>query len=108
MTKATFYFENESIIGFLLVGHTADYDTEEGRIICSAISSAAYMAANTVTEIIGNKADIDVSDGKMSLKLAKPYQSSQDVLQGLKLHLEGLAEQYHDYIAVNMEVQHNA
>ena len=108
MTKATFYFENESIIGFLLVGHTADNDTEEGRIICSAISSAAYMAANTVTEIIGNKAKIDVSDGKMSLKLARPYQSSQDVLQGLKFHLEGLAEQYHDYIAVNMEVQHNA
>ena len=108
MTRATFYFENKCIIGFSLVGHTADNDTEEGRIICSAISSAAYMAANTVTEIIGNNAEITVSDGKMNLKLSRPYESSQNVLQGLKLHLEGLAEQYHDYIAVNMEVQHNA
>ncbi len=90
-----------------MVGHTANADTEEGRLVCSAVSSAAYMAANTVTDVIGNKAEINVSDGRMTLRLAKPYQSSQDVLLGLKLHLEGLSEQYNDYIAVNMEVQHN-
>lgn len=108
MTKATFYYNKDVIVGFKITGHTANSDTEEGRIICSAISSAAYMTANTVTEIIGNVADISVSDGNMSLVLSKPYESSQTVLQGLKLHFEGLSEQYNDYIAVNMEVQNNA
>lgn len=108
MTKAIFYTNVDQITGFSVSGHTADSDTEEGRLVCSAVSSAVYMAANTVTDIIGNDAKVTVSDGCMRLRLAKPYESSQPVLQGLKLHLIGLSEQYNDYIAVNMEVQHNA
>ena len=108
MTKAIFYHNGEHLLGFSLIGHTTDYDSEEGRLVCSAVSSAAYLTANTITDFIGNDAEVSVDDGNMRLKLSKPYESSQAVLQGLKLHLEGLAEQYHDYIAVNMEVQHNA
>ncbi len=108
MTKATFYCNGEHLLGFSLVGHTTDYDSEEGRLVCSAVSSAAYLTANTITDFIGNAAEVSVSDGDLRLMLSKPYESSQAVLQGFKAHLEGLSEQYNDYIAVTMEVQHNA
>ena len=108
MTKATFYFSGGIITGFRISGHTADSDTEEGRLICAAVSSAAYMAANTVTDVVGAPADAVVSDGEMLFTLKKSDRSSQSVLQGLKLHLESLSQQYVNYIAVNTEVQHNA
>lgn len=108
MTKATFYVCGGALTGFCIDGHTADYDTEEGRLVCSAVSSAAYMAANTVTEVIGAAADAFDSDGHMTLNVGSSDGRTQAVLEGLRLHLRGLEEQYPHYIKVNLEVQPNA
>ena len=108
MTTATFYVRGGSHIGFRITGHTADNDAEQGRIVCSAVSSAAYMAANTVTEVIGAAADASVDDAKMVLMVHKPDECSHAIIAGLELHLRGLQQQYPDYIKVNLEVQPNA
>ena len=87
-------------------GHcTADSSDEQGRIVCAAVSSAAYMTANTITEIIGDKADIEVNDGKMVLKVKNPSDKTLAVLEGFKLHIQQLEEQYKDCIKVYLEVQ---
>lgn len=89
-----------------MTGHcTADESDEEGRLVCSAVSSAAYMTANTITEIIGDKADIEVNDGEMILKVKKPSEKTIAVLEGFKLHIQQLEEQYKDCIKVYLEVQ---
>ena len=104
MTKATFYFDGNVPYGFLILGHSGF--AEEGEdIVCASVSSAAYMTANTITEVLGVNAQIEVSDAKMRLIVNKEQRHiTKDILLGLKLHLEGLEEQYPEFIETLTEV----
>jgi uncharacterized protein YsxB (DUF464 family) len=104
MTKATFYFDGNVPYGFLISGHSGF--AEEGEdIVCASVSSASYMVANTITEILKVNADINVSDAKMKLIVNKEQRHiTKDILLGLKLHLEGLEEQYPEFLETLMEV----
>lgn len=86
-------------MGFDLFGH-AGAGNEGNDIVCAAVSSAAYMAANTLTEVCGAKAEIAVDDGEMSLSLTETDESIQKVLEGFFLHMNGLQEQYPKRIQV--------
>ncbi len=89
-----------------MTGHcTADNNDEQGRLVCASVSSAAYMTANTITEIIGDKADIEVDEGKMTLGVKNPSDKTLTVLEGFRLHIQQLEEQYKDCIKVYLEVQ---
>ena len=104
MTKATFYFDGNVPYGFLISGHSG-YAQEGEDIVCASISSAAYMTANTITEVLGVNAQIEVSDAKMKLIVNKEQRHiTKDILLGLKLHLEGLEEQYPEFLETLMEV----
>jgi uncharacterized protein YsxB (DUF464 family) len=93
--------------GFSVKGHcTADAHDEEGRLVCASVSSAAYMAANTITDVVKDKADIRISDndGEMILKVVSPSKETFIVLEGFKIHILQLSEQYPDCIKVISEV----
>ena len=95
MTKAKFLLYDGAVCGFCLEGHsTENARDDEGRAVCAAVSSAAYMAANTVTEVIGDKAVVEVVDGKMLFKVENPSKCTVAVIEGLKLHLTELSKQY--------------
>ena len=101
MTSVKFLADKNQLIGFEISGHSSvNCEDEIGKIVCSAVSSAAYMTANTITEIIGDKADIEISEAKMLLKVFSPAKSSLDVLEGLKLHLTELSNQYSNNIKI--------
>lgn len=105
MTSVKFFSNGKKLTGFSVKGHsTISCEDEEGKLVCSAVSSAVYMAANTITEIIGDKADIDIDDALMVLRIQNPQEVTVTVLEGLKLHLEQLACQYGNSIKVNSEV----
>ena len=104
MTKATFYFDGNVPYGFLISGHSG-YAQEGEDIVCASVSSAAYMTANTITEVLGVNAQIEVSDAKMKLIVNKEQRHiTKDNLLGLKLHLEGLEEQYPEFLKTLTEV----
>ncbi len=87
-------------------GHSTMCESdEEGKQVCSAVSSAAYMAVNTITDVIGDTLDIAVEDGYMKAIASGENVATQTVLKGLKLHLEGLSEQYGKRIKIITEVQ---
>ena len=91
-------------MGFTVEGHTG----ASGRsVVCAAVSSACYMAANTITEIIGARADVSVADGYMRVMTAgEDVVRSQDILRGLRLHAENMAQQYPHQIRITYtEVQ---
>ncbi len=93
--------------GFSVKGHcTADVHDEEGRLVCASVSSAVYMAANTITEVIKDKADIKINEvnGEMILKVDSPSKETLTVLKGFKIHILQLSEQYPDCIKVISEV----
>ena len=105
MTCVKFLLKNERLIGFEIKGHSSnDCDDLEGKIVCSAVSSAAYMTANTITEIIGNECDVTVRDALMQLRVITPNQETDVVLNGLKLHLTELSKQYSKRIKITTEV----
>lgn len=101
MTKVKFLADGKGLYGFEISGHCSkDGDDETGRIVCAAVSSAAYMAANTVTEIVGDKAEADASDAFMRFEVKEPSKGTADILKGLQLHLTELSCQYSDNIRI--------
>ena len=101
MTSVKFLVDSKGIYGFEINGHSSkNSDDLVGKTVCAAVSSAAYMAANTITEIIGDKAKAEVSDAKMLFSVKNPCDASVKVLDGLKLHLTELSEQYSNNIKI--------
>ena len=101
MTSVKFLADKNSLLGFEISGHSSkNSDDEFGKIVCSAVSSAAYMAANTITEIIGDKAEAEVSDALMKISVSNPSDATKKVLEGLKLHLTELSKQYSNNIKI--------
>ena len=105
MTKVEFFSDNNGLYGFKIEGHSSDNcDDTEGKIVCSAVSSAAYMAANTVSEIIGDKCEIAVDDAFIEITVNDVSESSRAVLEGLRLHITELSKQYKKRIRIITEV----
>ncbi len=102
MISAEFFVtKNGEILGFHIKGHSEMADSGKD-IICAFVSSAAYMAANTITDIIYAHAETRVEDGDMFVMVEKKDAvSCRDILAGLKLHLINTEEQYPNYLQVN-------
>ena len=99
MIKVRFSVGDRQLNGFEISGHALF--AESGKdIICAAVSSAAYMAANTVTEIIRADAKAQAGDGAMVLTLNEPNTQAETVLRGLELHLTELSKQYPQHIKI--------
>ncbi len=102
MINAVFTVSDGIVTGFKISGHS-DYSEHGSDIVCSAVSSAAYMAANTITEVQRIKAEITVNDGFMETDLSKEdAKAAQVILNGLLLHLNALKEEYKQFIKVKI------
>ncbi len=99
MTTVKFLQKGERLIGFEISGHSEDNVSAGESIVCSAVSSAAYMAANTVTDILGKDAEIKIDDGYFYFE-TKAESDVQPILKGLKLHLISLSQDYPENIYV--------
>ena len=105
MTSVKFLWDQKGLCGFEIEGHSSDAcDDNEGKLVCAAVSSAAYMAANTIIEIIGDKCEADVGDASMAVKVVHPSETAVKVLEGLKLHLTELSKQQSKRIRIITEV----
>ena len=98
MIRAVFTVQDKLVTGFEISGHSG-FSEQGSDIICSAVSSAAYMAVNTLTDVQKLDCDVTVNDGFMDLKLSKAEaEAAQVVLNGLLLHLDALSKEYADFI----------
>ena len=93
MIRVRFQTACGQLIGFHLSGHAGAGEYGQD-IVCAAVSSAAYMTANTVTEIVGAAADITVDDGLMELTVTDRIEDCQNILSGFRLHIQALSEEY--------------
>lgn len=97
-------YNNKLLCGFEISGHsTSNADDFDGKLVCSAVSSAAIMTANTITEILSDNSDIQCSDGYLKV-LVQNKEKAQVVLKGFELHIQELCTQYPDRIKVTVEV----
>ena len=100
-----FHSENGAPLGFSFKGH-AGYAAHGSDIVCAAISSVAYMTANTIIEIMKVDADVEVNeDGEMTLRVPEESaEKTKELLLGLELHIKGLREQYPKNVTITTEV----
>ncbi len=99
MIKAVFYLDGSLVRGFTISGHS-EKAAKGYDVVCSAASSAAFMAANTVTETLNREASVLKRDGFMSFSLKHNDKDAEKVLSGLMLHLKELSNQYPDSIKI--------
>lgn len=101
MIRISFYKKGQLLTGFESKGHS---QTEEyGRdIVCAFVSSACYMTANTVTEVLKLDSDARADDGYMRLEIKAEPEKAQDILNGMKLHLTELEKEYPENVKVTI------
>lgn len=101
MIKIQFLKRKGSFTGFEAKGHAlaAPYGSD---IVCAAVSSACFMAANTITEVIGAGATAKSAEGRMVVLLRGQNKAASDVLEGLALHLTQLSQQYPQNVEVTV------
>lgn len=105
MTTVAFFYSGQNITGFEIHGHSTEHETDaEGKIVCAAVSSAAYMTVNTLTEITGAAADIEIDDAQMYFRVTSRLDAAQQVLEGFWLHISQLAKDYSNRITLLSEV----
>ncbi len=101
MINICFITSHKTITGFRLSGHSG-YAESGSDIVCAAVSSAAFMTANTVTEILGLSADISVDEGFLKMELtSQDALKAQEILRGFELHMNELSQQYQSNIKVD-------
>lgn len=90
------------LLGFRIEGHSG-YGEEGADIVCAAVSSAAYLTVNTITDVLFiTPMSLRAEEGDMFFRLEERDEPGcRELLAGLKLHLTSLEEQYPEYITVN-------
>ncbi|NMP37745.1 MAG: ribosomal-processing cysteine protease Prp [Clostridiales bacterium] len=101
MIEVTFYsLDSGALSGFSSLGH-ANAGDAGNDIVCAAVSSAVYMAANTVTDVLGIDAQVRCDEAYLSLRInADDTEKAQGILGGLLLHIEQLQQQYPKNVSV--------
>ena len=94
MIQVEFSVHDQVPAGFRISGH-AGAGSAGRDVVCAAVSSAAYLAANTITDVIGVQPDLEVSDGLLRVAVSAADRPKCGViLRGLMMHLTQLAGQY--------------
>lgn len=101
MIKINFYKTDDMLTGFECKGHSMSAEAGQD-IVCAFVSSACFMTANTVTEVIGLDADAAATDGYMRLGINDSVDKAQDILNGMLLHLTELQKDYPENIKVTI------
>ena len=107
MTKVEFFNESGRITGFCCSGHSG-YAEAGADIICAAVSTAVTFAADTICDVLGERAKLRVNEdtAEIALKLPATCEDEtavQAILTGMMLTLSHWRDEYPDYIEV-MEV----
>lgn len=89
MITAVFSRKDGLFNAFLIKGHSLTAPAGND-IVCAAVSSAAYFAAN----LLEKRSCASVRDGKMEVSVPQPDSVSEQILQNLYRHLLSISVQY--------------
>lgn len=98
MISVKLFVDSGRLTGFEVSGHSGTAPKGQD-IICAAVSSAADMTANTISEIYKASADITARDGYLKLSV-KSDDELQKLLRGFELHMRALAKEFPKNIKV--------
>ncbi|WP_049962721.1 ribosomal-processing cysteine protease Prp [Ruminococcus sp. HUN007] len=76
MITAVFYKKGSDFSGFRVSGH-AGYDDHGFDIVCASVSSAVELTADLITDSFKFKAETEVADNVVTLKIAEISEENQ-------------------------------
>lgn len=103
MIQANFVVSDGKTVGFSVGGH-ALFDVYGKDIVCAAVSSAVQMTVNGITEILHQRADVQVVENQISLILQPPYanHAALSMIEAFRLHIQLLSEDYLETIEITI------
>ena len=107
MTRVDFFSQEGRITGFCCSGHSG-YAEAGADIVCAIVSTAVTFAADTIVDVLGERAKVKVDEQNAQITLKLPAtceeeEAVQAVLTGMMLTLSKVRDEYPDYLEV-MEV----
>ncbi len=99
MIIAQFFKKGENLIGFSVAGH-AGYANSGEDIVCASVSSAVQLISNTITESFKINADVSILKDKIQLKLPCSDEIAHKLIEGFKLHLTLLSDEFKGTIKI--------
>ena len=107
MTEVSLY-KNKSgkIIKFIVDGHT-DFAEVGSDILCAAISTAATMTLNGITDVIGVSVGYEVRDAYIECILPcdlekSEYEKCELLINSMMFTFDSLKEQYEKHITITV------
>lgn len=93
--------ETSRCIGFVLQGHA--FAGQPGSdIVCAAVSSAAFLTANAVTDVLHVRAQIRQKDGLLQVFVQEADEPKcRSFFKALRLHMENLKDEYPKNISIS-------
>lgn len=102
MVRATLLSRGGQWCGFRICGHAGGLAGTD--IVCAAISSAAILAANTLTDVCGVHTVSCMRDGYLFFSVTdRDLDRCGDTLEGLRRHLADLQQQFPKKLQLDTE-----
>ncbi len=106
---ASFTQSQGLFVGCTVKGHAAyTEDDPSGQILCAAVSSAVQLTCNTLTECFGAAVTItehpsETAQNTLGFRLDAPDPVQSELLHGLLIHLQALAEDFEGMMNVSLK-----
>ncbi|MDR0739035.1 MAG: ribosomal-processing cysteine protease Prp [Oscillospiraceae bacterium] len=97
MISVSFLKFRYQVVGFNISGHSESRQNTSvsGRLVCAAVSSAAIMVANGISKILETEKYIQVTNGKLLVKIDLEYIiPCKALFDALFFHLKELSKDY--------------
>ena len=106
MIKVTIYQDSEQKISRFLMQDHAGYAESGSDIVCAAASALAQNTVNSIEQFTDDAFTVDVDEvsGELDVRLESGYSKETELLlNSLILGLQGIEEEYMEYIDVIFE-----
>ncbi len=101
MLKCVFFKNGGAFSGFCISGH-AGYETGNGDVVCAAVSSGVMLVCNTITDFFKAKANVEVLENRITLRLLEKNKAAGELLASFYTHIQTIAE---DHKKVKLEIK---
>ncbi len=109
MIRAYFEMVGGKLVGCAVIGHGGSHArSQQGKILCAAVSSAMQLVCNTLTECFHAEISIEnepseiASRNRLAFRMTNPDAAQSEILHGLLIHFQNLAEDFHGGITIEV------
>ena len=110
MIRVTFHKKDHELVSFEMTGH-AGFSEHGSDIVCAGVSALAITTVNSIEKLAGYRPIVDVDEvegGYLYVEVVRDVtkvqaQTTQILLNSLLLGLEGIQEEYPNYLTVQVD-----